>query len=201
MMRLHYSPASPFVRKVLASAIARGVADRIELVRTNPHVSPPELLADNPLSKVPCLVLEDGTAIYDSPVICEYVDTLGEANSLFPTSGTHRWLRVQVMHALADGIMDAAVARRVQSAMPKEAARDAFMARQKAAVDRGLTVLEADPPEGLADIGAIAVACALGYLDFRFAAEPWRGGHPRLAAWFTRVSELPPLARTVPTES
>jgi glutathione S-transferase len=197
-MKLHYSPGSPFVRKVMACAIARGIEGRIRIIHTNPHESPPELLRDNPLSKVPCLITEDGEAIYDSPLICEYLDTIGEANSLFPTSGTHRWVRVQVMHALADGIMDASVARRMQSAMPKEAAREAFMARQKAAVDRGLAVLEAKPPEELFDIGAIAVACALGYLDFRFAAEPWRPAHPRLAAWFARVSELPPLARTVP---
>jgi glutathione S-transferase len=197
-MRLHSNPGSPFVRKVLAVAIARGIEDRIELMPANPHESPVALVSDNPLSKVPCLVTEDGTPIFDSRVICEYLDTIGEAASLFPTSGTHRWIRVQVMHALADGVMDAAVARRGQSVMPKEAARDAFMARQKAAVQRGLSRLEAEPPEGLTDIGAIAVACALGYLDFRFPAEPWREAHPRLAAWFEGVSRLPPLARTVP---
>lgn len=201
MMTLHHSPASPFVRKVMACAIARGIEGRIRLVATDPHSSPPELLKDNPLSKVPCLVTEDGEAVYDSPVICEYLDTLGEANSLFPTSGTHRWIRVQVMHALADGIMDAAVARRMRAGKPVDATREAFLARQKAAVDRGLAVLEAAPPEGLSDIGAIAVACALGYLDFRFPQEPWRDACPNLAAWFARVSELPPLARTAPPKA
>jgi len=196
MMKLHHAPASPFARKVMACAIARGIEARIEPVPTNPHVSPPELLRVNPLSKIPCLITDDGTAIYDSRVICAYLDTIGEANALFPTSGTHRWIRVHVMHALADGIADASVARRVESAKPKEEARDAFMARQKAAVDRGLAALERDPPEGLSDIGAIAVGCALGYLDFRFAQEPWREAHPNLAAWFARVSELPPLKRT-----
>jgi glutathione S-transferase len=198
MMKLYHAATSPFVRKVMACAIARGIEDRIELVATDPHASPPHLLRDNPLSKVPCLVLEDGTPVYDSPVICEYLDTVGEASSLFPTSGTGRWIRAQVMHALADGIMDAAVARRMQSTQPKEAARDAFMARQKAAVDRGLATLEADPPRGLSDIGAIAAGCALGYLDLRFGHEPWRPDHPRLAAWFEQVSALPPLARTAP---
>lgn len=197
-MRLHSNPGSPYVRKVMACAIARGIENRIELLPVNPLESPVPLLMDNPLSKVPCLVTDDGEAIFDSRVICEYLDTVGEANSLFPTSGTHRWVRVQVMHALADGIMDASVGRRYQSVMPKEAARDAFMARQKAAADRGLARLESGPPEGLADIGAIAVACALGYLDFRFPQDPWREGHPRLADWFERVSRLPPLARTVP---
>jgi len=197
-MKLHYSPASPFARKVLACAIARGIDNRITTVATDPHGSPEELLKSNPLSKIPCLITDDGYAIYDSPVICEYLDTIGEANALFPTSGTHRWIRISVMHALADGIMDAAVARRMRFGKPMDATREAFLARQKAAVDRGLAALEAAPPQGLADIGAIAVGCALGYLDFRFANEPWRETHPKLAAWLAEVSALPPMARTAP---
>lgn len=197
-MKLHHSPASPYVRKVMACAIARGLDGRIETVATNPHVSPSELLADNPLSKVPALVADDGTAIYDSPVICEYLDTLGDAAPLFPPTGTGPRLRAQVMHATADGILDAAVARRLAMPHPQDEARRTFDARQKAAVERALDVLEAAPPEGLGDIGAIAAGCALGYLDFRFPHEPWRETHPRLAAWFAEVSQHPPLARTVP---
>jgi glutathione S-transferase len=197
-MKLHYSPASPFARKCLAAAIARGIEGRIELVGTDPHASPPELLRDNPLSKIPALVTDDGMAIYDSPVICEYLNTLGEAATLIPTSGTRAWIRVQVMQALADGIMDAAVARRMRAGKPLDETRAAFLDRQKAAIARGLAALEAAPPEGLGDIGAIAAGCALGYLDFRFADEPWRAAHPKLAAWFEAASKLPPLARTVP---
>lgn len=197
-MKLHYSPASPYVRKVMACAIARGIDGRIETVATNPHVSPAELLADNPLSKVPALVTDDGVAVYDSPVICEYLDTVGDAAPLFPPTGSPARLRAQVMHAAADGILDAAVARRLQAAWPQDEGRQAFDARQKAAVARALDVLERDPPHGLSDIGAIAVGCALGYLDFRFAHEPWRETHPALAAWFADVSGLAPLARTVP---
>jgi glutathione S-transferase len=197
-MKLHYSAGSPFVRKVVACAIARGIDNRIALVPIDPHVSPAGLLKDNPLSKVPCLVLEDGTAVYDSPVICEYLDAVGEANGLFPSSGTPRWVRISVMHALADGIMDASVARRMNFGKPMDETRAAYVARQKAAVTRGLAKLESDPPQGLTDIGAIAVACALGYLDFRFADEPWRPAHPNLASWFAEVSKLPQLARTAP---
>jgi len=197
-VKLHHSPASPYVRKVMACAIARALDGRIETVATNPHVSPAELLADNPLSKVPALVADDGTAIYDSPVICEYLDTLGDAAPLFPATGTPARLAAQVMHATADGILDAAVARRLNMPHPQDEGRKAFDARQKAAVERALAVLEAAPPQGLADIGAVATGCALGYLDFRFPHEPWREGHPRLAAWFADVSKLPPLARTVP---
>jgi glutathione S-transferase len=198
-MKLHHSTASPYVRKVMACAIARGIDGRIETVATNPHASPPELLADNPLSKLPALVADDGTAIYDSPVICEYLDTLGDAPPLFPPTGTTARLHAQIVHATADGILDAAVARRLHMAHPQDDGRRAFDARQKAAVERALAVLEAAPPIGLDDIGAIAVGCALGYLDFRFAAEPWRDAHPKLAAWFAEVSRLPPLARTVPS--
>lgn len=194
-MRLLSSPTSPFARKVIASAIARGVT--LEIVDVNPHASPPELLAANPLSKIPCLLLEDGTAVFDSPVICEYLDTLGAAPSLMPAAGPAR-LRAAIMQALADGIMDAAFARRMQVSLPQDEGRIAFDTRQKAAVERGLDRLEAAPPEGLHDTGAIAAACALGYLDFRFAAEPWRDTRPALAAWFETVSAQPPLSRTVP---
>jgi glutathione S-transferase len=197
-MKLHHSPASPYVRKVMACAIARGLDGRIEKVATNPHVSPAGLLADNPLSKVPALVADDGTAIYDSPVICEYLDTLGDAPALFPPTGSAARLAAQIMHATADGILDAAVARRLQMAHPQDDGRRAFDARQKAAVDRALGVLERSPPKGLSDIGEIAAACALGYLDFRFPHEPWREAHPRLAAWFAEVSKLRPIAETVP---
>jgi len=197
-VKLHHSPASPYVRKVMACAIARGIDGQITTVATNPHVSPADLLASNPLSKVPALVAEDGTAIYDSPVICEYLDTLGDAPALFPPTGSAARLRAQIMHAAADGILDAAVARRLNMPHPQDDGRKAFDARQRAAVDRALDVLEVSPPIGLDDIGAIAVGCALGYLDFRFAAEPWRDAHPRLAAWFAEVSRLAPLSRTVP---
>jgi len=196
-MKLHWNPASPFVRKVTAVAIARGLDGRITRVATDPHASPAELLADNPLSKVPTLVLEDGTAVFDSPVICELLDGMGDAPRLFPPPGAAR-TRALIIQATADGIMEAAIARRIQAALPQDEARRTFGARQKAAVERSLAALEAAPPEGLADIGAISVGCALGYLDFRFAHEPWREGHPRLAAWFAAVATLPPLAGSAP---
>ena len=196
-MRLLTSSASPFARKAYACAIARGVEGAVELVSTNTAASPPELLAANPLSKIPVLILDDGMAVFDSPVICDYLDTLGDAPPMTPPSGPAR-LRVAVMQALADGIMDAAVARRMQVALPQDEGRIAFDARQKAAVERGLDRLEASPPQGLEDVGAIAVACALGYLDFRFADEPWRERYPRLAAWLASVEALPALARSAP---
>jgi glutathione S-transferase len=197
-MQLHYAQGSPFVRKVMACAILRGIDGMIAIVPTDPHHSPAHLLAANPLSKIPCLLLDDGTAVFDSPVICEYLDTIGDAAPLFPPTGSAARLAAQTRHALADGMMDAAVVRRGQAALPQDEGRAAFVARQKAAVARGLAVLEAAPPTGLADIGEVAVACALGYLDYRYAQEPWREAQPKLAAWFAAVSQQPALARTPP---
>ncbi len=198
-MRLNHSAGSPYVRKVMACAIARGLDGRIERDATNPHLSPPELLGVNPLSKVPALLLDDGTALYDSPVICEYLDGLGDAPPLFPPPGPARWTALR-RQALADGIMDACVPRRREMGLPPDEGRTAFIARQREAVARAVDALEGEAASfgDLPTIGEIAVGCALGYLDFRFAAEPWRPGRDRLAAWFARVSELPPLAKTVP---
>lgn len=198
-MKLSYSPASPYVRKVMACAIARGIEGRIEKVPTNPHTSPAELLAVNPLSKVPALVGEDGVAYFDSPVICEYLDTVGEAAPLLPPAGPARLAALR-QQAIADGIMDAAVGRRGESNRPKEEARDAVMARQAAAVARSLDLLEAevDHLSGPLTLGTLSVACALGYLDFRFAADDWRKGHPKLATWYESVAKHRALAETVP---
>ena len=196
-MKLYYSAASPFVRKVMACAVTRGLDKQIETVRTNPHESAAGFVADNPLSKVPCLVTEDGLALFDSRVICEYLDSLGDALPLFPTHGAARW-RALKQQAMGDGIMDAAVARRGELARPTEPARTALMTRFKTVVARTVGALEADPPHRLVDIGSITVACALGYLDFRYAAEPWRPEHPKLAAWFEAFAQNPGMAQTVP---
>lgn len=195
-MKLFHSPSSPFVRKVMACALLRGLENRIELVPTNAHASPDALVASNPLSKVPCLVTDEGQAIFDSPVICEHLDGIGDSAALFPAGAAR--VPALVMQALADGMMDAAVARRMSMGLAQDEGRTAFQSRQQAAVARSLDVLEKAPPKGLADIGAVAVACALGYLDFRFGHEPWRESHPKLAAWYAEVSAHPALSRTAP---
>ncbi|MDB5369977.1 MAG: glutathione S-transferase family protein [Roseomonas sp.] len=196
-MHLFHSPSSPYVWKVTVSAKLRNLGDRITLIATNPQASPPELLAQNPLSKVPCLVTADGLPLFDSRVICEYLDGFGTARPLFPPQGPERTMAL-LMQALGDGIMDAAVFRRMQSAYPQDEGRQLLGGRAQAAVARSLDMLEATPPSGLHDIGAVTVACALGYLDLRFAPEPWRQTHPRLAEWFAEVSTHPAIADTVP---
>ncbi len=195
-MKLFYSPTSPFVRKVMACAIACELDAQIEKVTTNPWESPAELLAQNPLSKVPCLVTEDGVALFDSPVICEYLDFAGRG-ALFPPAGAARW-RALRQQATADGLMDAAILRRQNAARPQEQARSAAMERQRLAVSRALDALEQDTLPDHVDVGTITVACALGYLDFRFAEEPWRPARPRLDQWFATMRQCPELAKTAP---
>ena len=198
-MKLFYSAASPFVRKVRLAAALRGISDRIELVATDTMASPPELLAANPLSKIPALVRDDGATLFDSPVICEYLDTIGEAPPLFPASGEARWTALR-LQALADGIMDAAVAAVYEGRRPQEDARSANIARQKAAIARALDLAEAeaDTLEAPWTIGSVTLVAALGYLDFRLGADAWRTGRPRLAAWYERVSADPLIAESAP---
>ena len=198
-MKLFFSPTSPYVRKVMACAITRGLEQRVEKVATNPNLSPPELLACNPLSKVPCLVTDDGVALFDSPVICEYLDSIDDALALFPAHGAARW-RALKLQAMADGILDASVPRRGELLKTPDEGRVAWIARQKAAVDRTLDMLENDPPHRMVDIGSITVACALGYLDFRFAAENWREGHPRLAHWHAGFDRRPSVVANLPID-
>ena len=193
-MKLLQSPFSPFARKVVACATARGIAGQLtEVPVSGEH---PDLVAHNPLGKLPCLITDDGVALFDSRVICEYLDTIGDAFPMFPAHANRfRALRLQ---ALGDGICDAAVLRRAQQGRPAEPHRDAAMEVQRTKIIRSLAVLEAEPPAEHVDIGSIAVACALGYLDLRFAEEPWRESYPKLAAWFTVIMRQPCLAQTAP---
>ena len=196
-MKLYYSPTSPYVRKVMACAITRDLDGRIDKHPTNPHASPTDLVVDNPLSKVPCLVTDDGLSMFGSQLICEFLDSLGEELPLFPGHGAARW-RALKLQSLGDGILDAAVPCRGEQGKPQEAARDAQIDRYKAAMKRAVDVLEADPPHKHIDIGSITVACALGYLDFRFGADNWREGHPKLAAWYEGFIKNKGLAETMP---
>jgi glutathione S-transferase len=202
-MQLHYNVASPFVRKVMAVAIETGLTERIEPVKSVPSPVAPvaELNADNPLGKVPCLVTNDGVALYDSRVICEYLDSLHHGPKMFPPSGAARWTALR-RQALGDGIMDAAVLTRYETfTRPEEARWDAWIDSQKQKFRRSLDALEAESTSlDVVDVGTLAIACALGYLDFRFADENWRARRPRLAAWFEQFAKRPSIATTGPQE-
>jgi glutathione S-transferase len=196
-MKLAYSPASPYVRKVTACAIARGIDSKIE--RWKVGTTDPALLDFNPLSKVPTLIADDGAMLYDSPVICEYIDSIGSGPKLFPPAGPARW-KALCQEALGDGILDATQPRRREIALPQDDGRKGYIELQQGKVKRALDTLEkdADSLGLLTTIGEITIGCALGYLDFRYANEPWRPGHPKLEAWYAKVAKLPPLAETMP---
>ena len=194
-MKLAYSPASPYVRKVTACAIKRG----LQIERLKIGTTDPELLKYNALSKVPTLITDDGTCLFDSPVICEYLDSVGSAPKLFPPAGPARW-KALTQEALADGILDATQPRRREVALPQDEGRKSYIALQQGKVSRALDEFEKQAASlgDLDTIGEITIGCALGYLDFRYANEPWRPGHPKLEAWYAKVAKLPPLAETVP---
>lgn len=200
-MKLRYSPTSPYVRKVLVTALECGLEDRIERVVTNAWAPDTDLVQDNPLSKVPALVTEGGEVLFDSPVICEYLDSLHGGKKLFPASGGARWNQLR-LHALGDGILDAAVQVRIETFIRPEPYRwTGWVERQSAAIIRATDALEQECEAWGDDFlaGQIAVACGLDYVDFRAVVE-WRAGHPRLAAWLDRQLARPSMAATRPPE-
>ena len=200
-LTLRHSPTSPYVRKVVVAADERGLAGRLRFQATNPWDPADDLPGDNPLGKVPALKLDDGTVLFDSPVIVRYLDTLHAGEPLFPQDGARRWW-VERTHALADGILDAAVTRLIENVRrPSELYWADWDARQKAKIDRALDDLALDV-DRLAgdplDVAAIAAACALGYLDFRFQAEDWRASRPDLAQWYAAFADRASMQETVP---
>lgn len=205
-MKLRYSPTSPYVRKVMVVALETGVAERIERIPTMVAPTKPneEVARENPLVKVPALTTDDGMVLYDSPVICEYLDTLHQGPKLFPASGKARWLALR-QQALGDGILDAAILGRYEILRPKEYQWQDWIDAQLRKVRGALAALEIETEAGelggQLGIGQITIACALGYLDFRYAAEEWRGKHRRLAAWFDDFSKRKSIELTRPKDA
>ncbi len=190
MMILRSASASPFARKVRIAAAVLRLDDRIEVVPADTSDPGDSLRAQNPLGKIPTLLLEDGRAIYDSPVILEYLDWLAGGGKLIPT-GPERF-DVLTRAALADGVSDAAILKVYETRWRDDGARSArWLDHQTGKIGRGLAALEAHPPGEDIDVAAITLACALGYLDLRFAGA-WRAERPKLVAW------LDGFARRVP---
>ncbi len=194
-MKLFYAATSPFARKVLVLAKELGVDARIDLVAINPWTDE-SLRAANPFSQVPTLVLEDGTGLHDSSVICDYLDEVG-GRRLIPAAGPQR-VRALRLQALGDGVCAAAV-RRIRETLRDEGDRHAdVIDRQSQAMAAGMDRLEAmDLGDDFA-LGEIAVACACGYLDLRFPGDRWREGRPRLTAWYERMAQRPSMVETAP---
>lgn len=203
-MKLHWSPRSPFVRKVMIVAHEAGIADRLDCVRTvaatmKPHL---ELMRDNPLSKIPTLVLDDGTVLYDSAVIAEYFDGLHGGPKLFPAAGAERMTALR-RQALGDGWLDALVLWRAELMRPAEQQSQPYLASFAARTEATLDALEREAPAlgaSAFSIGHIAIGCALAYLDFRFAARAWRKDHPQLAAWHAAFAARDSFRATEPVD-
>ncbi len=197
-MKLRHAAASPFVRKVMVVAHEHGLLDRIELVPT--LVSPVEanqsLAAENPLMKVPSLVTDD--QLFDSPVICEYLDTLATGRKLFPAVGSARWTALR-QQALGDGILDALILCRYETTRPEDKRWSGWTDGQIRKAHQGLGAAEREPLVGRRTIGHITIGIMLGYLDFRFPDDGWRTRHPRLAAWYREeIEQLPSMQATKP---
>jgi glutathione S-transferase len=193
MLILRSSGASPFVRKVRIAADILGFTDRIEVVEADTMSPAPDLLRQNPLGKIPALVLENGETLYDSRVILEYLDGLAGGGRIIPPG----WSRFPVLRlqALADGIMDAGVLQMYEIRWrPEERRVEKWVAHQRGKVERALDDAEGSlgaTPALPIHVGHIALACALGYLDLRFEGG-WRKDHPKLVAWLADFEKRVP---------
>jgi len=199
-MQLFYSPTSPYARKCRVVARERGLMADLDEVACNPMEDPADLHVANPLGKVPCLVLDDGMAVFDSPVIAEYLDGLGNAPALIPAAGSARF-KVLVAAALAQGMTDAAFNTTMEGRRPAAQQSPETIARWRAAILRGLDQMwvHLKGLPGDLTMGHIACATALGYLDLRHGALEWRKGRGELAAWFEEFNARPSMRETDPS--
>lgn len=203
-MTLHWSPRSPYVRKVMIAIHEMGLQDRIKTVRTVAGGTTPhwELMKINPIGKIPTLELPDGSAIYDSPVIIEYLDTLHDGPKLYPSAWPERLTALR-RHALGQGMLDNALPLLSEGFRPPERQSQPHMDLWRAKLVNCVQALEAEADDLAASpftVGHIAIGVALGYLDFRFASLCWRDGHPRLAAWQEDFDARPAVRANIPVD-
>lgn len=206
-MKLYYTPTSPFVRKVLVAARELSVRDRIEteFLRPQPTQSDPTLSASNPLNKIPALVLDSGEALYDSVVICEYLETLAEGRALVPREGLERF-RVLRTQALCDGILDAGILVFYEKVLrPGELHWQAWLDGQAQKARQGLDALDREAHAWMAlgegapvTLGHVCAGVTLGWLEFRNVFGDVREGRPSLAAWYARFAQRESMRETVP---
>lgn len=201
-MKIHFSPTSPFVRKCMVCAYELGLAERIERLPASAHPVQRDrrIIENNPLGKVPTLLTDDGQALHDSRVICEYLDALAGGGRLCPTGGAARW-ETLMLQALGDGMADAAVLVRYEDTVRPEGLRwPQWREAQFDKIGTSLAYLEARIAllRDRVDIGSIAIACALGFLDLRFADFGWRERYPQVAAWSARFNQRPSMQASQP---
>lgn len=201
-MKLFFSPASPFARKVAAVALELGLYDRLQIIPA--AVSPVEkdktIAPHNPAAKIPTLVTDAGEAIFDSRVIVEYLDSLAGGGKMIP-NGEGRW-KALVLQSLADEALDALILTRYEGVLRPENLRwTEWREGQLRKVSQSLDMLEGEWIQYMSshvNIGPINVCGLLGYLDFRFPDVDWRAGRPRLAAWYEGFARRPAMEKTAP---
>lgn len=203
-MKLHWSPRSPFVRKVMVCVHETGLMERLERIRSVVAMSKPnlELMLDNPFSKIPTLVTDEGRVLFDSAVICEYLDTLHTGPKLFPAVGAARWQALR-WQALADGMLETLVLWRNERDQPAVQQNPEWLSAFDLKIRHCLDLIEresADLEQAHFGIGHIALGCALGYLDYRFAEFGWRNGRARAAAWFEALCLRSSMRMTAPVD-
>lgn len=193
------SPNSPFARKVRVVAIETGQADAIDWTAIALGGPVPALEAANPLGQVPVLLRDDGEALYDSAVICEYLDARHDGPRLFPAAGPERW-EVLRLQALGDGLGAAAAALAGERRRPEERRFEPFSENQSGKIARALARLDRDLAglDGALTVAPVAAACAIGYMELRDCAPGWRGRHPALAGWYDRFAARPSMRETAP---
>jgi glutathione S-transferase len=198
MMILRSSPPSPFGRKIKLALGILGLDNDVTIEKADPTDANDTLRRQNPLGKIPALILEDGTVLYDSPVILEYLDQRAGGGKIVPKDADARF-KALTLQALCDGILDAGILLVYEGRWrPPEMAVQKWVDHQTGKVTRALGVLEASPPAltAMPDVGAITLACALGYGDLRFGGN-WREGHPRLVKWLDAfAAKVPAFEKT-----
>ena len=200
-MILRYSPTSPYVRKVSVAISELGLSGQIEHIATDPWEPETDLGVQNPLGKVPALIIDSGQVLFDSHVICEYLDGLHCGPRLFPPEPTARIQALQ-LEALGDGVLDAAVLAFIETHRRPEAHRwIVWASRQRVAIDRSLAWLteHMNLLGGQLHMGHLTIACALGYLDFRLAEMNWQERYPDLADWCMEFSARESMRETIPS--
>jgi len=198
MMILRSSPPSPFGRKVKLALGILGLENEVTIEKADPTDASDSQRKQNPLGKIPALIIEDGTVLYDSPVILEYLDTRAGGGKIIPKDPQAR-IAALTLQALCDGILDAGILLVYEGRWrPPEMAVQKWLDHQRGKVERALAMLEASPPklDAVPNVGAITLACALGYGDLRFEGK-WRAGHPKLVKWLDEfAARVPAFEKT-----
>jgi glutathione S-transferase len=210
-VKLFWTPASPFVRKVMVAAIELQLDHRIEIHPTYwPHdwathtvEFDQDFVAANPIGRIPALITDDGVALAESNWICTYLDSLLEKPRLFPFSGKAHWEMLRLL-AIADGAIEAMILRRAETLRHPPERSDNFIGKQRNRIARCLNQIELAVPklrEDALNMTHVASAIACSYMDFRYTQDDWRSGRPLLAHWFEQFAKRPSMTRTLPGET